>query len=166
MTPHTGRFYRIVFARNAATVLDGVVTGEGRFHHDGERAIYMSPTPEGAAVAVATYVRPGDPDRLLVPLWLEAAHLADFRDPATVSALELKGGETSITWRDQREIGQPATSWLASDAARASGADGMIYTSRKVPARWHVVLFRWNEPGTPSLREDGPALAFTPRQTF
>jgi len=34
-----------------------------------------------------------------------------------------------------------------SDTARKLDADGMIYTARTDPARWHLVLFRWNEHG-------------------
>jgi hypothetical protein len=36
----------------------------------------------------------------------------------------------------------------------------MIYASRKEPARWHLVLFRWNQPGGPKVAPNGPALPF------
>ena len=47
-----------------------------------------------------------------------------------------------------------------TDAARTAGADGMIYTARSEPTRWHLVLFRWNTNG-PILAPDGPAEPFS-----
>jgi hypothetical protein len=54
----------------------------------------------------------------------------------------------------------PATSWIASDAARRAGADGMIYAARSDPTRWHVVLFRWNIPAGPIIRQSGSPIPF------
>ena len=161
MTPLSGLFYRIVFASDLERVLDGVLSPEGRFHHDGERTIYMSPSPEAAAVAVNIYLKPDDPPRLVVPIFVEPAQVLDFRKPETEAALGLKWRETAVPWADQRAAGLPATSWRASDAARALSADGMIYPSRTLPSKWwHLVMFRWNTPGAPVLRREGPALPF------
>ena len=145
--PVAGTFYRIAFARHAGSVLDGVIHPEGRFHHDGQPALYASPTPEGAAVAVDIYIKENDPPRVLIPLALRDAHLADLRDTATCAVLGIDPAWPSVPWADQRARGQPATSWQASDAVRDSGADGMIYASRRAPDRWHIVLFRWNGAG-------------------
>jgi len=163
MTPLSGRFYRIVFEENLAQVLDGVLSPEGRFHHDSERTTYMSPSPEAATVAVNIYLKPNDPPRLIVPLLVSNAMILDFREPETEEQLGLKWRETAVPWAEQRAAGLPATSWRASDAARTAGADGMIYPSRTLPSRWwHLVLFRWNTKGTPVLRRDGPVLPFDP----
>jgi hypothetical protein len=48
-----------------------------------------------------------------------------------------------VPWQPQRATGRAATTWAASDAVRAAGADGLIYSARSMPTRWHVVLFRW-----------------------
>ena len=141
-----GTFYRIVFTHDAPRLLDGVHSPEGRFHHSGQPALYMSPSPEAAAFAVATYLQPSDPPRVTARLRLTGARVVDLRDNDTLAALGLTN-EPSVEWQPERAQGLPATSWRASDAARATGADGMIYTSRKVPSRWHLVLFRWNQPG-------------------
>lgn len=66
-----------------------------------------------------------------------------------------------MPWLPERSAGLPATSWRASDAVRAAGADGMIYTARSAPHRWHLVLFRWNE-GSARLAVDGAALPHRP----
>ena len=144
ITALSGTFYRILFASDLPRLLQGAVTPEGRFHHDGEKALYMSPSPEAAAIAVATYLRPNDPPRVVQALTLANARVLDLRSATVLAGLGLDGAEASVLWQPQRAAGMAATSWRASDAARASGADGMIYLSRKDPARWHLVLFGWN----------------------
>ncbi len=156
-------FYRVVFEADLELVLKGVRSPEGRFHHGGERAIYMSPSPEAAAVAVNIYLKPNDPPRLVVPLRVTGARVLDFRAPETEVALGLKWRETAVPWAEQRRAGLPATSWRASDRAREFGADGMIYPSRTLPSKWwHLVLFRWNVADGPQLCVEGPAIEFLP----
>ncbi len=157
----SGRLWRILFADRQTEALGAARHPEGRFHHDGQRALYASPTTEAAAVAIDSYYRPDDPPRVIVPLWLEGARLLNFRASATSTDLGLSGDEPTVNWRVDRAAGQPARSWLASDAARAAGADGIIYYSRKAAPLWHVALLRWND-GKVSLRNDGPAQPFTP----
>lgn len=158
----SGRFWRIVPEHRLDRVLEGAASPEGRFHRDGQRAIYLSPSPWDAAFAVAPYLRPGDAPRVSVPLFLEQACLADLRDGDTCAALGLRGDETAIPWLPERARGLPATTWRASDAAREAGHDGMIYAARSAPERWHLVLFRWNAPDAPALRRDGAPLPFVP----
>lgn len=162
MTPLSGRFYRIAFAADAPGVLEGVKRPEGRFHHDGQPAIYMSPTKGFAAIAVDAYLRPDDPPRVTIPLQVSGAHILDIRDPATEPALGLRGGESVVPWRPERAAFKPATSWHTSDAARAAGVDGMIYPARSTSERWHLVLFRWNFPGAAIVRKDGAPTPFHP----
>ena len=59
----------------------------------------------------------------------------------------------------ERAAGLPATTWTASDAVRAAGACGMIYTARSAPDRWHLVLFRWNLTNGARLAPDGDPIA-------
>ena len=157
---YSGRLWRILFSDRQHEALDPARHPEGRFHHDGQRALYASPTPDAAGVAIDSYYRPGDPPRIILPLWLDGARLLDFRDPATSAALGLCGDETTVDWRTDRAAGHPARSWRASDAARAAGADGIIYFSRKARPLWHVALFCWNGPSGPELHLDGEARPF------
>ncbi|WP_323038413.1 RES family NAD+ phosphorylase [Gemmobacter sp.] len=157
VTDLSGRFWRILPA--AADPLSPVRSAEGRFHHSGQAALYCSPTAEAAGHAVAAYRRPGDAPRLAYPLFLCAARIADLRQPATVRALGLTGQETAVPWLPERAAGLPATSWTASDTARAAGACGMIYTARSAPDRWHLVLFRWNLANGARLAPDGAPIA-------
>ncbi len=106
---------------------------EGRFHHDGEFAIYASLSAEGAGVAIRRYLGDGV-SRVLVPMRLEADRVADIRGTP----------EASIVWQDIRESGLPSPTWVFSDAARQAGAQAMLYSSRSRPELSHVVAF---EPG-------------------
>lgn len=159
--PLNGTFWRISFAAYLTTLLDGVRHPEGRFHHSGQPAFYASPTEEAAGLAVARYVERGDPPRVISQLCLRDAKVCDLRDPRTVEALAIDPDTPSVPWAEQRKNGLPATSWQASDAARNAGADGMIYTSRTEPSRWHLVLFRWNKGDGARLQVTGPATPWT-----
>ncbi|NJM81328.1 MAG: hypothetical protein HC844_01540 [Tabrizicola sp.] len=58
--PVAGRFWRSVLEADVARVLDGVKSPEGRYHHDGQAALYMSTSPAFARLAIDRYLRPGD----------------------------------------------------------------------------------------------------------
>ncbi len=160
--PVSGRYWRSVFEADADRVLDGARNPEGRYHHDGQPALYLSPSPEFSRIAIDVYLRPDDAPRVIVPLDVAQARLADLRDPDTQRALDLKGHEASVPWQPERAAGHPATSWIASDAARDAGADGIVYAARSDPDRWHIVLFRWNDTGGATVRRAGPSLPFQP----
>lgn len=151
----SGTFYRIVHAGNAAAPLAGAVTPEGRFHHDGQAALYMSSSPAWALKAVEAYLKPGDPPRMIFPLSLQLARVVDLRDLQLCDQLGIDPADAAIPWLPQRAEELSASTWRASDASRRSGADGMIYTARSAPERWHLVLFRWNEPGAPRVSVAG-----------
>ncbi|RYI13370.1 MAG: RES domain-containing protein [Acetobacteraceae bacterium] len=140
---HSGLFYRIVPASRADQALAPAISPEGRFHHDSQPALYISPWPDWACLAIAAYVRPGDPPRVIVELRLSKTRLLDLRDPSHCAGLAIDPALAAIPWLPQRGKGMPASTWKVSDRARASGADGMIYTARTEPTRWHLVLFRW-----------------------
>jgi RES domain-containing protein len=160
MTAIAGRFWRSVFAADVDQVLMGARSPEGRYHHNGQAALYLSPSPAFSRIAVDTYLRPGDPPRVIVPLEVREASLADLRDPLVQRALGLNGTEAGTLWQPERAAGRPATSWIASDAAREKGAQGIIYAARSDPARWHIVLFRWNVPDGPHVKQSDPPIPF------
>ncbi|MGL5011840.1 MAG: RES family NAD+ phosphorylase [Paracoccaceae bacterium] len=160
MTAVAGRFWRSVFLTDVGRVLDGARSVEGRYHHDGQAALYMSPSPGFSRIAIDAYLRPDDPPRVIVPLEVRQANLADLRDPAVQQQLGLNGAESGTLWQPERAAGKAATSWIASDAARNAGADGIIYAARSDAARWHIVLFRWNVPDGPLVAQDGSPIPF------
>jgi RES domain-containing protein len=159
-TAVAGRFWRTVFAADVDRVLQGTRSPEGRFHRDGQPTLYMSPSAEFSRIAVDVYLRDGDPLRVIVPLDVTYADLVDLRDPGIQRRLGLNGTEASVPWQPERAAGRPATSWIASDAARSAGADGIIYAARTNPLRWHIVLFVWNAPTGPQVRQSDPPIPF------
>ncbi|WP_434288515.1 RES family NAD+ phosphorylase [Celeribacter sp. SCSIO 80788] len=107
-----------------------VSSPEGRFHHDGQPAIYTSLTPEGTRVAIARYAGDGV-ERDLWTLEIAVSHLSDHSgDPAL-----------SVVWQDLRQTGAASPTWQLSDKARAEGAEAMLYSSRSRPDLTHCVLF-------------------------
>ncbi|WP_268744173.1 RES family NAD+ phosphorylase [Limimaricola cinnabarinus] len=134
-----------------AEPLAPVASASGRFHHDGQPALYASLSPEGAGVAMASYASPGDPPRLIWPLHLAPKALADLRDRAVCAALGIDPDDLVSRWADDRAAGRQVRSWRASDHLRAMGPDGFLYPSRKAPEHGHVILF-----ATKGLRLAGP----------
>ncbi len=139
-----GLFYRIVPQDRAASALDPAISPEGRFHHDAQQTLYVSSRPDWAEHAIKAYVRDDDPPRVICELRLAGARVLDLRRPDHCSAFGINPKLAAVPWLPQRAEGLPASTWEVSDRARASGADGMIYTARSEPSRWHLVLFRWS----------------------
>ena len=162
LTDLSGTFWRIVWQHGAGAVLDGVSSPEGRLHHSGQSALYLSPRPDWAAMAVNAYLRPDDPPRVLVSLIVASARVADLRNADICAALGITTQTAGIPWQPERQAGHPASSWAASDAVRATHADGLIYPARSYPDRWHVVLHRWNAPGCASVTATGMPEPWTP----
>lgn len=154
------RVYRAVFATEIETVLAPVASPEGRFHHAGQAALYLSETVEGVEVAMATYLRADDPPRLVVPLAMSGGRLFDARREGDLRDLGLAPGAGSVRWQEDRAAGRRPLSWALADAVRATGADGMLYASRKRPDLTHLALFRWNRPGALQLACAGAPLPF------
>ncbi|WP_404404855.1 RES family NAD+ phosphorylase [Pelagibacterium halotolerans] len=147
----SGTFFRIAFARDTATLLDGAKSAEGRFHRAGQRALYVSSREDWAGKAIEVYINENDPQRIVAPLYVDAARIVDLRNVRHCAAWGLEPTDAAIPWRPQREMGVPATSWTVSDRIRNGGADGMIYTARTAPSRWHLVLFAWNSAERPRV---------------
>lgn len=144
MTGFSGTVWRAVPA--AADACRPVASPEGRFHHSGQWAIYSSLTPEGTVVAIRRYLRPDDHAREIVALKVSLSQVADLRGRA----------QASVIWQDDRAAtGEPSPTWALSDAARAAGAQGMLYSSRSRPDLTHLVLF---DPA--ALRGSGTCLPF------
>ena len=138
-----GLFYRIVPRDRATQALGPAVSPEGRFHHHAQPTLYVSPRPDWAEYAIKAYVRPEDPPRIICQLRIRNVKVLDLRNPDHCTAWAIDPTLAAIPWLPERAQGLPASTWTVSDRARASGADGMIYTARTEPSRWHLVLFRW-----------------------
>jgi len=130
MTPFAGNAFRLLMV--GQDPLASVTSPQGRFHRDGQVAVYTSLTLEGCIAAIQRYLRPDDAPRHIVPLRVALNRVADLRG--------VKGA--SIVWQDDVADGRSAPTWEISDRARANGAEGMLYASRSRPELTHLVLFR------------------------
>ena len=139
----SGLFYRIVPAARAARALGPAISPEGRFHHDSQPTLYVSPRPDWAGHAIRVYVRDDDPPRIICELRIRDAQVLDLRDPEQCGAWGADASLAAVPWVPERARGQPASAWRLADLARENGAEGMIYTARSDPDRWHLVLFDW-----------------------
>ena len=138
-----GLFYRIVPKARVALVLDPAISPEGRFHHDNQPTLYVSPRPDWAEHAIKRYVRDDDPPRVICELEIGAAKVLDLRDREQCATWGADASLAAIPWMPERAQGLAASTWKVADLARDNGADGMIYTARSEPGRWHLVLFNW-----------------------
>ncbi len=123
-----------MFADQSEQSCEPVGSPIGRFHHDKQVALYTSCTKEGASVAIKRYVKSDDPERIIVPLQINAERIYDVRNTEFSK-------RASIVWQDCIEKGEPAPTWKYSDIARKAGAQGILYASRSRPDLTHLVLF-------------------------
>jgi len=150
--PLAGRFYRLIEKARAGEILAPARSPEGRFHHAGQQAMYLSETPEGCHVAMAYYARPDSPALSLHALELSNALILDLRDSTQCARLGIDPANANNRWQIERSEGLQASTWAISDAARLAGADGMLSLSRSRPELTHLTLFCWNKPNGPALR--------------
>lgn len=156
LIPLSGVFYRYVFTTTIGQPIGPARTSPGRFHHDDQAALYMSPTKEWASKALKVYINPGDPPRSHIGLEVTNARVADLRSEETCNHLGVSMAASRANWRRDVSEGRPGSSWAVSDRIRDHGADGLIYASRTEAERWNLVLFRWNSPGAPTVAQLAP----------
>lgn len=143
-----GFFYRL--KAMAEDILAPAHAPEGRFHRDGQRALYLSQTPEGCLVATKRYTVASTSARGIFPLRVSRSRVVDLRDRAATDALGIDTSHRAIEWQSLRADGLHSPTWDLADRVREVGLDGMLYASRSDPSKTHLTLFRWNEDGTPS----------------
>ena len=143
-----GVYYRLKALAEAADVLGPARAPEGRSHRDGQRALYLSETPDGCRVATRRYLTDDTPARAIFPLQVSRAVVVDLRDRVATDALGIDTTHRACEWQKLRMQGLPSPTWDIADRVRALGLDGMLYASRSDPALTHLPLFRWNEPGS------------------
>ena len=157
VTQVTGSFFRMKFLAEAHDILGPARAPYGRSHQPGQKTLYLSGSPEGTVIASRVYMKPDDPPRAIFPLRVENARILDLRDTAATRHYGIDTRLRTLNWQDYRDRGAHSPTWTIGDRIRALGIDGMIYASRSDPENTHhLTLFRWNTPGAPSVRTDGP----------
>lgn len=152
-TTISGTFVKIAFASDASILLARGVPHRpaARFNREGQDALYLSPDEESARVAIGEYVKVSDPQRILLRFDVTAARLVDLRHPNSASIY----ANACQPWQSAIAKGLCPPSWTAADELRQANEIGLIDPSRRRPGLWHITLFRWNEPGAPSVVDLG-----------
>ena len=154
-----GRFYRAMPVARVANVFDSPgPDSAGRYHRPGEPALYLTPEPDWAMLAVGRYLTVDGP-RVVVPVEVSGADVVDQRDPTICRTLGIDPVAAAGRWQHALAEGREPASWVGSDAARRAGADVIIDPSRGIAGGWHVTLFRWNGHGGPRVTVAGDPLA-------
>ncbi|WP_166416150.1 RES family NAD+ phosphorylase [Cochlodiniinecator piscidefendens] len=147
-----GIFYRLIL-KPPSDPLQRAQSPEGRFHHNGQTAFYLSPTKAWALKTMARYV--ADDDRpTYLRYALNDAVLLDLRKSDERAKFDFTLSDIRSAWHEDRALGHPAPSWGISDVARGAGFNGMIYPSRTELKRWNIVLFQWNNKTGPQLTHE------------
>ena len=151
--------FRLKNIAEADDILGPARAPEGRSHRNGQRALYLSLTPEGCIVATRRYKTDATPEQGIFPLQVSNARVVDLRDRTATESLGIDTTHRALEWQDLRAKGLPSPTWDLADRVRVLGLDGMLYASRSDPAKTHLTLFRWNEDGTAAtVRLAGPAI--------
>ncbi len=141
-----GTFYRAVDPAYRESALVGS-RAAGRYSPPGVPTLYLSSSPEGVAAAMIAHADHRAHDLEVVEFDVEAAGIADLRDPTTLAGLGIDPGDAAADWQGPVAEGRVPPSWAVRDALERHGAKGLIDPSRKRPGLWHLTLFSWNRVG-------------------
>lgn len=91
-------------------------------------------------------------NRDILSMAVSASRIADLRSDAVFKLIGLCPDDAFGPWQDIVAQGGEARSWAVRDAVERIGAQGLIDPSRTAPGLWHLVLFRWNDGESASVR--------------
>lgn len=151
--PLRGTFYRAIDPSFREFAIAGSRTA-GRYSRANEPTLYLSSSIDGVEAAMIAHQDAQVAAREIVEIDVEASGIVDLRDVGALESAGIDLADATAPWQDLAAAGGTPTSWRVRDRLLAGGANGLIDPSRKLPGFWHMVLFRWNEPGAPvvSLR--------------
>ena len=148
-----GTFFREVDRDRVEDALAGS-RRPGRYSRGDQPTLYLSASRAGVEAAMTAY-RNGQGQRAVLPFEVRAAGLFDLRRPEALARVRAGFGDPLADWRRTLDQGATPASWLARDWIEGMGAVGLIDPSRHAPGLWHLVLFRWNRPGAPTVSPVG-----------
>ncbi len=159
-----GEFVKIAFADQAHLTLRRFDPNRpaARFNRMGQDALYLSPNPDAACVAIGEYVQASDPPRVLLKYRVEKCELLDLRDPVNQDLYSRAGHP----WQSDFKAGREPLSWKAADEIRTKGIAGLIDPSRRRKGLWHITLFAWNSPNAPIVTPIGDPMPIKPTPDY
>lgn len=145
-----GIVYRAVDKTSTSTALLGS-NKAGRYSRPEQPTLYLSASQAGVDAAMIAHRDAGDTARTVLSFRVEADDICDLRDPDLVATVRNEAGNPFADWQSAVAHGAEPASWRVRDWIEARGARGLIDPSRKAPGLWHLVLFRWNVAGFPTV---------------
>ena len=145
-----GTFFRAVDPEFRQFALSGSRTA-GRYSRQDQPTLYLSSSVAGVQAAMSAHKDARSTALETLEIEVEASRLVDLRDQESLARFGVNLADATAPWQDLVASGQTPSSWRVRDKLIAAGADGLIDPSRTKPGLWHLVLFRWNVPGAPSV---------------
>jgi len=146
-----GTFYRAIDPQFREFAIAGSRSA-GRYSRAHEPTLYLSSSVDGVEAAMNAHRNARSAALEIVEVEVEAPGIVDLRDASALDSVGLTIADAIAPWQEIAEAGGTPRSWNVRDRLLAAGARGLIDPSRKSPGLWHLVLFRWNETGTPTVR--------------
>lgn len=150
--PLSGRFWRAIFEGDDAQLLKPAGAPAGRWHHNGQTALYCSMQPDACRVSINLFATADDPRRMIHLIEVTVDRIVDLRIPQIRDDLNTSLSDIHADWKEERTSGQPAATWLLSDRLRKLGAQGILSPSRSRPDLTHLTLFDWNSDTGASVK--------------
>ena len=144
-----GRFFRAVTVGHDDTALAGS-SRAGRYSRPDQPTLYLSSSTAGVAAAMVAHQRAGE-RRTVLMFNVDAAGIFDLRSRRALADARREVGDPFADWRASVAAGGEPSSWRVRAWVETRGAQGLIDPSRKAPGLWHLVLSRWNVPGSPTV---------------
>lgn len=149
--PVRGTFHRAVDPRFRERAIAGS-RAAGRYSRAHEPTLYLSSSRDGVAAAMLAHRDARAEELEVVEVDVEASGIVDLRDADALAAAGIDVADAAAPWQDVAAAGGTPRSWTVRDRLLELGANGVIDPSRQRPGLWHLVLFRWNEAGAPTVR--------------
>lgn len=148
--PVAGTFYRAIDPAFREHAIAGSRSA-GRYSRADQPTLYLSASPDGVQASMLAHRDSRASALETLEVQVEAKRIADLRDAASLAVLGIDVGDAAAPWQELAAAGGTPPSWGVRDRLIVAGADGLIDPSRQRPGLWHLVLFRWNEPGAPTV---------------
>ncbi|NLS08506.1 RES family NAD+ phosphorylase [Nesterenkonia sp. MY13] len=146
-----GTFYRAVDPQYRDYALSGS-RNPGRYSRADQPTLYLSSTPDGVEAAMIAHRDQHSAGLTLVEVSVQASGIFDLRDAESRAVAGLRLGDATAEWKQLVAAGIEPSSWRVRRELEERGAQGLVDPSRKAPGLWHLVLFRWNEPGAAQVQ--------------
>jgi len=147
--PVRGTFYRAIDPQYRDFAIAGSRSA-GRYSRPNQPTLYLSSSVEGVQTAMIAHSEARGAVTETIALDVEASRIVDLRDAAAMSRAGVDPADAAAPWQHLAPEETPP-SWKVRDVLVAAGAHGLIDPSRKSPGLWHLVLFRWNTPDSPTV---------------